>query len=263
MRRFSRRRGFFFFGLDAMKTFQFLVAVAILIVGFAAANCRAAEEKGKAGAKAEKAEKSGTSSESGAKLHRAEQRYAPLPDGKARTAMFGVEATGYRFVYLIDRSGSMGGDGNAALKAAKAELLASIGKLESTHSFQIVFYNERTARFDPKGNGQTVFANDGNKEAAERFLDSISAQGGTEHEAALRIALKLKPDAVFWLTDADRPKLDDEQIARINHFAAGTVVHSIEFGSGPKKEESNFLKKIAAANAGEHVYVDVRKLGGK
>ncbi len=146
------------------------------------------------------------------------------------------------------------------MKAAKAELLASIKKLESTHSFQIVFYNERPATFNPKGNGLAVFANDKNKELAERFLDSISARGGTEHEAALRIALKLHPDVIFWLTDADRPKLDDEQIARINRLAAGTIINAIEFGSGPKKEEENFLEKIAEGNAGEHVYVDVTKL---
>lgn len=247
-----------------MKTiYSIIIVLAISIAGFAAANGRAGEEKGKSDPQADRADQSGDSLKSGAKTKTEEPRYAPLPDGKARTGMFGVEAKGYRFVYLIDRSGSMGGDGNAALKAAKAELLASIGKLESTHSFQIVFYNERPARFDPKGNGQTVFANDRNKELAEKFLDSISAQGGTEHEAALRIALKLKPDVIFWLTDADRPKLDDAQIARINHFAAGTVVHCIEFGSGPKKGEGDFLKKIAAANAGEHVYVDVKELGGR
>jgi hypothetical protein len=188
--------------------------------------------------------------------------YGPALDGRGRTSMFGVEGKGYKFVYVIDRSGSMGGDGNATLKSAKAELLASIKKLESTHAFQIVFYNERPATFDPKGNGQTVYANDKNKEAAERFLDSISAKGGTEHEAALKVAIKLKPDVIFWLTDADRPKLDEEQIARINRLAAGTVIHAIEFGPGPQneKEKENFLKKIADGCAGEYHYVDAKKL---
>lgn len=191
-----------------------------------------------------------------------EHHYGPSLDGKGHTSMFGLEGSGYKFVYVIDRSGSMGGDGNAALKAAKAELLASIKKLESTHSFQIVFYNERPSIFNPKDNGLAVFANERNKELAEKFLDSISAQGGTEHEAALRIALKLKPDVIFWLTDADRPKLSDEQIARFNNLAAGTIIHAIEFGSGPQneKDKDNFLKKIAEGNAGEHVYVDVKKL---
>ena len=94
-------------------------------------------------------------------------------------------------------------------------------------------------------------------------MDSISAQGGTEHEAALKIALNLKPDVIFWLTDGDRPKLDDAQIARINRLAAGTIIHAIEFGPGPQneKEKNNFLKQIAEANAGEYHYVDAKKLG--
>jgi uncharacterized protein YegL len=115
--------------------------------------------------------------------------------------------------------------------------------------------------FDPAGNGLAVFATDRNKDLAERFLDKISAQGGTAHEAALRTALKLKPDVIFWLTDADDPKLDDDQIAHLNNFAAGTVINTIEFGTGPQKEKENFLKKIAEANAGQHKYVDVRTLG--
>jgi hypothetical protein len=257
----------------------------LLVVAFGSLICRAAEESGKKDAKtANSLLKKGTGSElipentvknnwsevpvplfqraaKPAQVSKVpDHNYGPALDGKGRTSMFGIEGVGYRFVYVIDRSGSMGGDGNAALRAAKAELLASIKKLERTHAFQIVFYNDRTAKFDPSGNGQAVYATDRNKDAAERFLDSISAQGGTEHEAALRMALKIKPDVVFWLTDADRPKLDDEQIARINRLASGTVVNTIEFGTGPQKEKGNFLQKVAEGNAGEHKYVDVRKL---
>jgi hypothetical protein len=228
------------------------ICLLLFAVAFGTSVCVSADDTAK---KDEKAAKSAGAAKE------PEHQYGPSLDGKGHTSMFGVAATGYKFVYVIDRSGSMGGDGNAALKAAKVELLESIKKLESTHAFQIVFYNERPAVFNPKNNGLAVFANDRNKELAERFLDSISAQGGTEHEAALRIALKLKPDVIYWLTDADRPKLDDEQIARINDLAAGTIINAIEFGSGPKKEEENFLKKIAEGNAGEHVYVDVTKLG--
>ena len=227
--------------------------VLLLVVALGASVCRSAEETGKKDEKTAKPAK--VSKEP-------EHNYGPALDGKAHTSMFGVEGVGYKFVYVIDRSGSMGGDGNATLKAAKAELLASIQKLESTHAFQIVFFNERPATFNPKGNGLAVFATDGNKDLAERFLDSISAQGGTEHEAALIIALKLKPDVVFWLTDGDRPKLDDEQIERINRLAAGAVINAIEFGPGAQKEKEkdNFLKRIAAANAGEYKYVDAKKL---
>jgi hypothetical protein len=233
----------------------FLTLFLLAVFATPTQNCRAEQDDTKNG------DASGKAAKPAVMAKEPDRQYGPSLDGKGRTSMFGVEATGYKFVYVIDRSGSMGGDGNLALKAAKAELLASIKKLESTHSFQIVFYNERPATFNPKGNGLAVFANEKNKELAERFVDSISAEGGTEHEAALKLALKLKPDVIFWLTDADRPKLDDEQIDRINRLAGGTIINAIEFGSGPKKEEENFLKKVAEGSAGEHVYVDVTKLG--
>jgi hypothetical protein len=248
-----------------LKTIRLLLlAISLCLPALPATRClakgdektAAKTEKGSENKKTEKQEKADP------KTKQPANRYGPALDGKGHTTMFGVEGKGYKFVYVIDRSGSTGGDGNATLKAAKTELLASIKQLESTHAFQIVFYNERPATFDPKGNGQTVYANDKNKEAAEKFLDSISASGGTEHEAALKAALKIKPDVIFWLTDADRPKLDDEQIDRLTRLSAGTIIHTIEFGQGPQneKDKNNFLQKIADGSAGEHLYLDVKKM---
>ena len=36
---------------------------------------------------------------------------APHEGGKGRTMLFGLVGEGYKFVYVIDRSGSMGGEG--------------------------------------------------------------------------------------------------------------------------------------------------------
>ena len=44
--------------------------------------------------------------------------------GYARTKMFGLEAQGTKFVYVFDRSGSMGEIGGKPLRDAKAELLS-------------------------------------------------------------------------------------------------------------------------------------------
>ncbi|HYW78695.1 MAG TPA: hypothetical protein VE890_03925, partial [Thermoguttaceae bacterium] len=54
----------------------------------------------------------------------------PTIGGKARTGVFGIEGEGYKFVYVFDRSGSMGGAGRSALDAAKAELIQSLQSLE-------------------------------------------------------------------------------------------------------------------------------------
>lgn len=177
--------------------------------------------------------------------------------GKAKTAVFGVEGEGYRFVYVFDRSGSMGGGARSPLVAAKNQLLASIDSLADTHQFQIVFYNQEPYVFNPGGAHRLSFATDRIKELARRFIGAVAADGGTNHERALRKALELGPDVVFFLTDAgdglSPGKLDE--IRRAN--GGRTAIHTIEFGVGPADRASNFLKQLAKENGGRYGYVDV------
>jgi hypothetical protein len=185
---------------------------------------------------------------------------APNGGGKARTGMFGLMGEGYKFVYVFDRSGSMGGDGSASLKAVKAELLASLKNLDTVHQFQIIFYNERPVLFNPSGTpGKLAFGTERNKVSAERFLDTIEANGGTDHEAALRMAAAMKPDAIFFLTDGDDPKLTSQQMKKIEGWLGGIRLNVIEFGPGAQPEKESFLKELARRVGGEYVYVDTRK----
>ena len=181
--------------------------------------------------------------------------------GKATVGVFGATGEGYKFVYVFDRSGSMGGSGRNALEAAKAELLASLRALGQTHQFQIIFYNDRISKFNPTGDpDRLVFATEQNKQAAARFLATITADGGTQHEAALSAAIKLRPDVIFFLTDADEPKLYPAQLQRIHRMANGITINTIEFGYGPRVDDDNFLVRLARENGGQHAYFDVSKL---
>jgi hypothetical protein len=186
---------------------------------------------------------------------------APAEGGKGRTSLFGVVGEGYKFVYVLDRSGSMGGSGRNALRAVKAELLESLKSLDTVHQFQIVFYNEQPVLFNPSGTpGRLAFATEQNKQRVRRFLESISAEGGTAHEDALRLAIRLQPDVIFLLTDGDDPKLTLPQLEKIRHLAAGIVINAIEFGPGPKPPGPSFLAQLARQNGGGYAYVDVSRL---
>jgi hypothetical protein len=185
---------------------------------------------------------------------------APPEGGIGRTSLFGVVGEGYKFVYVIDRSGSMGGKGRQSLRIAKAELIRSFQRLDRVHQFQIVFYNERPVAFNPTGTpGRLAFATDENKQRAIRFLDTIAADGGTDHESALRVAIRLRPDVIFFLTDADDPKLSPAQLTKIRHLAAGIVINTVEFGPGPKPVGRSFLADLARQNAGKYAYIDISK----
>jgi hypothetical protein len=181
--------------------------------------------------------------------------------GSAHTGVFGVGGEGHKFVYVFDRSGSMDGHGGAPLAAAKSQLIASLEDLGQTHQFQIIFYNEHPRVFNPTGTpGRLVFATDQNRALARKFIGGITADGSTEHEDALVLALQMAPDVIFFLTDADEPRLSAKQMQRIARLNRGTSINAIEFGFGPQVESDNFLVRLAQQNAGHHVYVDLAQL---
>ncbi len=191
----------------------------------------------------------------------APRRHRRGVDGKAITSVFGIEGEGYKFAYVFDRSGSMGGSGRGALRAAKAELIASLKSLEKTHHFQIIFYNDLPWRFNPTGHpGKMFFATEQNKALAIKFIGSITAAGATRHEEALLMAIAVQPDVIFFLTDADEPKLWPGQLAKIKRRAAGITINAIEFGFGPQSDRNNFLVQLARQNGGKYAYVDISKM---
>src|SRR5436190_256635 len=108
--------------------------------------CAVAAERAKDSSKSAKTSNNATSTADG---------YA----GYARTKIFGLVGQGTKFVYVFDRSGSMSEHGGKPLRAAKAELTASLKDLDERHQFYIVFYNEESRLFQAGPvKGQLVFA---------------------------------------------------------------------------------------------------------
>lgn len=181
--------------------------------------------------------------------------------GRTRTTIFGIPGEGSKFAYVFDRSGSTGGPGRNTLSAAKAQLLASLDDLDTVHQFQIIFYNEVPSVFNPSGQpGKLNFATERNKMLAKRFVNSITSDGGTAHEEALILAIKMQPDVIFFFTDADEPQLTARQLEKIHRMAAGITINAIEFGIGPQANSDDFMVKLARQNGGRFGYVDITTL---
>ena len=180
--------------------------------------------------------------------------------GETTVAVFGVKGTGQKFVYAFDRSISMEG---RPLRAAKHQLLYSLESLDSIHQFQILFFNHKVSLFDLTGGQRRVaFADERNKQNAKRYVDGISADGGTDREAALLDALAFQPDVVFFLTDAE-DAMSASEVQKIiqRSLRSGTAISVIEFGSGPGHGQENFLVQIARKTGGQYGYVDTNRLG--
>lgn len=182
---------------------------------------------------------------------------------EATTMVFGVSGSGTHFVYVFDRSDSMNGFSGRPLRAAKSELIRSLGSLTERQQFQIIFYNDQPRPFSLPGMPMSmVRAESGNLDLARNYIRSIAAYGGTEHESALKLALRMGPDVIFFLTDARVPRLSQAELRelQIRASSSGTTIHCIEFGSDGGTPVDNFLTQLAAMNQGQYRYIDVRKL---
>ncbi len=108
-----------------------------------------------------------------------------------------------------------------------------------------------------------IFGTEQDKQQAVDFIRGIRADGGTRHMEALKLAVGMGPDVIFFLTDAEQPILTDVDLAQIRRWnRSGASIHAIEFGAGAYNGGDNFLMKLARENNGRHVYVDVRSLPG-
>jgi len=165
------------------------------------------------------------------------------------------EAVGGSFVFLIDRSKSMGGEGLGVLQEAEKELIRVLERLEPVHRFQVVVYHNKCIYLKER---ELLPATDENKAAVGEFLATKAAFGSTEHALALMSVLRLEPDVIFLLTDGGEPGLKDHELRAISALAGTrTSIHCLHFGSRAAPQPNSFLRRLAAATGGEYGYIDV------
>ncbi len=183
---------------------------------------------------------------------------------KVKTKVFGIEGEGRRFVYVFDRSDSMNGYSGRPYAAAKAELRRSLESLSESHEFQVIFYNDAPVAFGGmESNGpRWMLGSTANKRNANAFVRDIQATGGTQHLRALRMALSMNPDVVFFLTDADKPALRERDIDDLHNRASRstTTIHSIQFGEGPNQNNGNWIQTLADGTSGKYRYINVQQI---
>lgn len=182
------------------------------------------------------------------------------PEGpQGEVGIFGTTPTGgHSFVFLIDRSQSMGSEGLGAIAAAEVELLAALEKLKSNHSFQIVAYNQSPTYFRER---KLIPVSDDNLRAGRDFIHTLAAFGATNHERAILSALQLKPDVIYLLTDGD-PVLNASQRKRIREESHGrTTITCIQFGRIRPDDDATrtALEALAAENRGSYTFIDMNK----
>jgi hypothetical protein len=190
--------------------------------------------------------------------------------GIGHAGMWNVKAAGNTFAYVVDFSGSI----IVVVDDLKRELKRSIGKLTASQSFNVfVFYSTTGPRGEVfKTEGFAPRLQSATADAKRRFFAWINRKppmGRTEPLQAMKRALALKPDAVFFFSDGLFEDQVVEEILRANRRAKAQI-HCLVFdelllqdtsGSPELTRGARRLKRIADASGGKTKIVTGADLG--
>lgn len=159
-----------------------------------------------------------------------------------QTTFFDVRVQGRVFIYVVDCSGSMI-DG-ARLARAKAEVRRSVIRLQHPQRFKVIFYNTQPVPMPGDGLRSADLAS---KDKLLRWLDIIEPDGETDPRGAMSLAIGMKPDAIFLLSDGEFPEGTVEAIAGRNR--SKIPIHCVDLAGGAAGDD---LARIARDSGGRY-----------
>jgi len=152
-------------------------------------------------------------------------------------------------VFLLDRSGSMGGE---PMEQARRALTACLATLGEEDRFGIVAFDSTTEAFS----GALEPASRERRDAAAHWLERIDARGGTELALGVSAAARLLDDGggdVFVLTDGQVFGTEDV-LASVQK--TGARLHTLGIGSA---SQDRFLTLLARRTGGVSRFVTPRE----
>jgi hypothetical protein len=168
-------------------------------------------------------------------------------NGGQGTSFFGKKVAVKSVAFVIDASGSMQG---ARFVRARAELVSALMQMKQKQEFFIVFYTDQTyPLFWPQSVVSLLPANAENLRKTGLWLERARTSGGTQPQEAMSLALSLKPDVIFLLSDGDIPPETRDIVARTNK---GSIIHTIALGSNTG---AAVMRQIAEENQGEFRFI--------
>lgn len=171
--------------------------------------------------------------------------------------------------YVVDFSGSI----IIAVDDLKRELKRSVGSLKPTQSFNvIVFYSVRVAgreQFRTESFGpQLIDGHPAAKRQLFEWIDTKAPSGSTEPLPAIRRAIAMRPEVIFFFSDGVFEDQVVTEIARANR-AGKSRIHCMVFdeslldaagGATYVTEGARRLQRIAEQNGGKTKIVNVTDL---
>ena len=164
---------------------------------------------------------------------------------------FPIDEKQGRYVFVVDSSKSMNhkypGPAKSRLGRVKIELWRSVYRMSPEQKFFIVFFNtraipmpsERLATGGKEGQGDLI-----------NWTARIRADGKTDPEDALLLAVRLRPDVIYFLTDGE---FNYRAVRKVTELNPGISIHTIALGDNSGEK---FLQEIAERNGGSYRFID-------
>lgn len=181
----------------------------------------------------------------GAAMQNLQMLHAKPEEG---VSFFGTRSKGKRFVFVIDKSGSMNNQGR--LGKAKRELIATLRSLKPEARFMVYFFDQGA---EPMPVTSMMAATPENIAWAARWIEGRGVGGSTDPRDALRFTFNLKPDTVWLLTDGQFA--DDDEVLKQIRTANSNAAIRINTVAFKDKSGEAVLKQIAAENDGSYRFV--------
>ncbi len=180
-------------------------------------------------------------------------KYGLSAGGQQGPQFFGLGGSEHgarKIVYVVDRSGSM----IDTFIHVGVELRRSISALRRSQKFHVIFFNSGEPLENPPR--KLVSAIGAQKKQFFSFLKDVFPEGSTHPERAMRRALSLEPDLIYFLTDGEFdagliPKLDQWNSGR--RVKIFTIAYFDPAGA-------RLLNHIAQEHGGEFKFVSENDL---
>ncbi|MBM4051536.1 MAG: VWA domain-containing protein [Planctomycetes bacterium] len=166
------------------------------------------------------------------------------------TTFFGVQGTGRRVAFIVDKSGSM--SRGSRMDRARAEVTAAVWGLPDYAKVCVLFYD--TTVVSPPGFDAFTRLRGASRDDFVAFLAGMRPSGDTSPIGAFRRAFGQgeRPDLVYFLSDGEINPEEVDAILALNASGRPAVIHCIALGSDAGKVQ---LQRVAAVSGGSFTFV--------
>ncbi|MEL7336016.1 MAG: hypothetical protein AAFN70_07425, partial [Planctomycetota bacterium] len=152
---------------------------------------------------------------------------------KSDVEFFGAHAYGTKFVFILDASTSMLARGGRRLERAQQKLLESVADLGEDKQYCVLLFNDTMFHMPSQRSPNYVTSNGESLVEIRQWFYDPPLRPATDPRKALLAAGKLKPDAVFLLSDGDfnNGSMDGPMNVMniVRRYMGGVPIHTIAY----------------------------------